>query len=110
MAQVRIDNMELPKRLKMDMGIKCPWCMAINTVRKWDKHTYKQCITDEMRGDYLSLRMIKTFDIIEKTLYKCPNCEFWVRANQLILMTDNKELRELGGKPIISFESIDVDS
>lgn len=101
--------MAIPKRLKQNMEIRCPWCKVKNTIKRWDKHTYKQCITPEMRRDYLSLTVVKTFNSSEKTLYKCPDCGFWIRANQLIIITDNEELRGLGGKPIISFELIDVD-
>lgn len=97
-------NQQIPSKLEPDMLIGCQWCDENSTVKEWDDNTKNECKSRAARRSYLLLYNTKTFNKEEGTLYKCPKCGSWSESGQLILITDNKYLRKLGGKPLVRIE------
>ncbi len=104
MNKRRKQDNRVPNKLDADMQIECQWCDSRSTVTEWDDATYKECKNRESKKRYIKLYNTKTFNREEGTVYKCPKCGKWSEAPQLILLTDNKFLRRLGGKPLVNIE------
>lgn len=89
--------------LEKGIQIKCGWCDGYTKAENWEKNTYDQCKSREMRRAYTSIYNKKTFYRKANTFYKCPICDMWSRGCQLkIVGTTDKELLKLGGEPVIS--------
>lgn len=82
--------------------IRCGWCGSKDTAVNWDKLTYSECKSREMRRLYTPIFKEKTFNRNADTFYKCPNCGTWSRGSQLAIVdTKDKRLLKLGREPLI---------
>ena len=88
-------------RLDPNLMIKCQWCNGEKTLDEWDKNTYAQCTSREMRRLYMHLHETKAFRRDSGKFYKCPICGQWLKGSQLIVVSDDEKLKRLGGEPII---------
>lgn len=90
--------------LDTSLMIKCPRCEAESTLGDWDDYSYAECITREMRRGYIPLQEKRAFNTKSGVCYKCPKCAQWIRGSQLIIDSDDPELRKLGRKRLTTVD------
>lgn len=81
--------------------VKCPRCSRVSSLGAWDDKTYGMCTSREMRRAFKSLTNEKSFKQSADTFYICPKCNSWSRGSQLIIESEDKELRKLGRQSVV---------
>ncbi len=84
-----------------DEIIICQWCNGKSTAKEWNDVTYQQCTSREMRRAFVDVYQNKSFSERADRYYMCPKCRRWLKGSQLIIDSDDEELKKLGRKPII---------
>ena len=87
--------------LDTNLTIRCPWCNKSSTLGAWDTVTFGKCSTREMKRAFRSLTKEGTWLKNSNKYFMCPDCNRWLKASQLILVTDDKALKKFGGEPVI---------
>lgn len=89
------------KAINIDNIIECPSCKYKATVEEWDKASFSECTSREMKRAYLHLNMVDAFSSNKRHYYMCTGCKQWISGDSLRVYKNNMEKMEsIGWKPV----------